>query len=115
MATRTKPPEETVEEPTEVPDKATIVDTIKEVLADLGITKPASGTGEEATTETDDDVEEIESPRQQESRMRKTVEAAIGDLHIHVDTKAEAKPEKKETEAVPGKKPLLSRWIGLDA
>lgn len=118
MATRTaKPPvEETTEEPSnpsgEAP-KASIKDTVLEVLSELGITK-ASSTPVEEPEEEGAPVEEPETPRQTESRMRRAVDEAVGGLHIHLG-QANQEPEKKakEPEVVPGKPSKLAKFIGL--
>lgn len=115
MATRTaKAPveEETTEEPTEAP-KASIKDTVLEVLSELGITKGSTAPVEEPEEE-GAPVEETETPRQTESRMRRAVDEAVGGLHIHVG-QASQEPEKKakEPEVVPGKPSKLAKFIGL--
>ena len=115
-ATTTVEQSEETTEPTEdpKPDKSTIKDTILEVLGELGLTGKGTPTEEPAAETTE--VEEIESPRQQESRMRQQVEAALPALHIHVDRddRDDKKDAKPEPEATPGKKPFLQRMIGLN-
>jgi len=115
MAPR-KPTEEAEAETTETTekvevDKSTVMGWIKEALSDI------TGSGETAVvdgpTEATTDVEEIESPRQQESRMRREVEGALKDLHIHVEQPKTEDKGKKEVEETPGKKPFLERFVGL--
>lgn len=102
-------------EPAE-PDKATLKDTILEVLGELGLTGDKKDDGTAKPTADEPAVEEIESPRQQESRMRQQVEAALPALHIHVDRddRDDKKDAKPEPELTPGKKPFLQRMIGLN-
>lgn len=114
MVAKAKAAEEAEESTEPEPDKASLKETIIEVLHDLGLGEGSSSTEEESTS-SDEEIEEIESPRQQESRMRKEVESAIGALHIHVDSGEKEQKAVKETETVPGKKPFLQRFIGLDA
>lgn len=104
----TEPGPET--EPTKV-DHDTLIGAIKEVLGELGITSSPTAEPVEGTNEVEE-TEELETPRQQESRMRKAVESSIGQLHIHVDG-AKDEPKAKEAEQPPGKKPWLERVIGL--
>jgi hypothetical protein len=91
-------------------DKSTVMSWIKEALSD--ITGGGETPVEETTTDAGTDVEEIESPRQQESRMRREVEGALKDLHIHVE-QPKVSEGKKEVEETPGKKPFLERFWGL--
>ena len=91
-------------------DKATIVGWIKEVIADIGITNEPDAEPVEGTNE----VEELESPRMQEARMRREVERAVNDIHIHLDQTPAAKEEpKKEPEVSPGKPSRLAKLIGM--
>jgi hypothetical protein len=101
--------EETNEEKATV-DKETIVGWVKEAVSEI-----FAKTGEdpkEVVPEEKEDPEEVESPRQQESRMRRAVESAAGELHIHVEQPKAAEP-KKETEDAPGKPSWLQRFVGL--
>ena len=115
-ATTTVEPTETETETEKVEvDKSQVMSWIKEAIGDLGLgSKPVEATEPTETTATEP--EEIESPRQQESRMRQQVEAALPALHIHVDRddRDDKKNEKPEPELTPGKKPLLQRMIGLN-
>jgi hypothetical protein len=110
MATKAAEPETTEQAE---PEKASIKETVVDILTELGIMGDGKSTETTEELASEEPAEEIESPRQQESRMRRTVETALGDLHIHVDSKAEAPPAKAEPEQTPGKKPFLQRIVGL--
>ena len=112
-ATTTVEQSEETTEPTEdpKPDKSTIKDTILEVLGELGLTGKGTPTEEPAAETTE--VEEIESPRQQESRMRQQVEAALPALHIHMDRETPREESKKEPEQSPAKTSRLAKFVGL--
>jgi hypothetical protein len=109
--TTTKPEETETPEPEKV-DHASLIDAVREVLAEIGVTGTPSEEPEESTTPEE---EEVETPRQTETRMRRAVEQAVGSLHIHVGDSAGKKeePATKEPEQVPGGPGKLAKWIGL--
>lgn len=98
MAARTKPaPEneaEVTEEPTAETDRESIVQIVKDVLAEMTPTKEEAPTAE---------AEKPETARQEESRAESLVSELVKEFKAAV--KGEDKPKAEvETEAQPGKK-----------
>jgi hypothetical protein len=110
-----KPKTEPVETPEEEPAKSATIDDVKRIVQEA-IASVLGKTGEDPDEPVPEkegtDPEEIETPRQQESRMRQAVESALPALHIHMNEAAE-RETKKEPEVTPGKPNLLQKIIGL--
>lgn len=101
----------TAEKSATIADVERIVSEAIESVKNAFRSEPAEGASEATETATSEAEEEVESPRAQEARVRRAVENAVGQLHIHV-----GEPEKKakpEPEAAPGKPSFLQKLIGL--
>ena len=96
----------------ETVNKETVIGWVKEIVAELGLSKGPDAEPVEGTNEVEE-VEEIETPRVQEARMRREVEQALPALHIHMDRETPREESKKEPEQSPAKTSRLAKFVGL--
>lgn len=96
------------------PPKESLIDAVKEVLSELGITGGSTPAGDsEPEPEADGDSPELASPRKIELDTERSITDAVKGLTINVHTGDKKPAEKKEPEQAPGGKSWLTKFIGM--